>query len=89
MAAFLLTAEFLFLNVMHSLSLLPNNCPKDQQPDEREHFISLLDASITGKKQPPGLAPGHGGKPLSVQLLEPTEPSRGASGAAQKAKGPF
>lgn len=71
-----------FLNVMHSLSLLPNNCPKDQQPDERERFILLLVDAISVKKQLQGPALGRGEEPLSVQLLEPTERTQWASGAA-------
>lgn len=50
MAAFLLTAEFLFLNVMHSLSLLPNNCPKDQQSDGRRELCIAVGRSRQGTK---------------------------------------
>jgi len=39
------------LNVMHSLSLLPNNCPEDQQPDEQERFIPLLVDAIVVKSR--------------------------------------
>lgn len=56
---FLLTAEFLFLNVMHSCSLLPNNCPKDQQLDRKEHFISLL-VNFISAKEPEGAGLGGG-----------------------------
>lgn len=61
-----------FLNVMHSLSLLPNNCPKDQQPDEQERFTPSLVESIIDKKQLQGPPLGHAQIPFSVQLLTPT-----------------